>query len=138
MLSLNGQPYRFTGINMYDANNRSGCGTVMSDSDLGATFDSIGAGRVVRAWFFQSLATSSGQRDWTGFDRTVAIATSHGIKLIPTLINQWPECDGPAGGTGVYKTSDWYESGYATDVQPGSTVSYRSWVEEVSRHATWA
>ena len=130
-LLLDGQPYRFTGINMYDANNRAGCGTVLSDADLAAAFDSIGPGRVVRAWFFQSLATSGGQRDWTGFDRTVTLAASHGIKLIPTLVNQWPDCDGPSGSAGVYKTRQWYDTGYRSEVLSGTIVSYRAWVAEV-------
>jgi mannan endo-1,4-beta-mannosidase len=133
-LLLDGEPYRFTGINIYDANSDGLCGdqmdsgTVLQDSLL-----AIGSGKnVVRAWFFQPLAVNSaGDRDWAAFDHTLEVAGEAGYKVIATLTDQWGECgDGSING---FKTQAWYESGY-TDVQPGNTVSYRDWVEEIVTH----
>ena len=39
----------------------------------------IGEGKeAIRAWFFQSLATTNGERDWPAFDHTLAVARAHG------------------------------------------------------------
>ncbi len=60
-LQLDGQPYRFTGINVYNANNASGCwypmgsGSTLDDSL--AAISASGGPKVIRAWFFQALAT---------------------------------------------------------------------------------
>ncbi len=83
--------------------------------------------KVMRSWFFQRMATTNGQRDWSGFDHTLAVAKAHGIKVIATLANQWPDCE-PASG---YKDEAWYTTGY-TQPDPSGTVSYRSWVGEVA------
>jgi mannan endo-1,4-beta-mannosidase len=131
-LQLDGQAYRFSGINIYNANNASGCWyQLASGPDLGTSLDSIGAGaKVIRAWFFQSLATTAGVRDWSGIDHTLAVAAAHGVKVIATLGNQWIDCDGPAGGAGPYKTDAWYSGGY-TQPDPAGTESYREWVAEI-------
>lgn len=131
-LWLDGHPYRFTGINIYHANNTGGCWNPMTDTTLGTSLDQIGSGRVVRAWFFQSLATTAGGlRDWAAFDRTLAFAASRGIKVIPALGNQWAACDGAIGGPGIDKNEGWYINGYANATQPGNTVTYRAWVAEI-------
>ena len=89
-LRLDGQAYRFTGINIYNANNASGCWYPLSNGpDLGASLDAIGGGaKVIRAWFFQALATSAGARDWNGIDHTLSVAAAHGVRVIVTLGNQ--------------------------------------------------
>ena len=130
-LELDGQPYRFTGINVYHANNTDLCWDPMSDAVFGASLDEIGGERVIRAWFFQSLATDAGARDWTAFDRTMSFAASRGMKVIPTLGNQWSACDGANGGAGIDKNEAWYTTGYSATTQPGSSVPYRAWVAEV-------
>jgi probable HAF family extracellular repeat protein len=128
-LTLTDQPYRPLGINIYNANSRSNCwydmvnGTTLDDS-----LTSIGSGaNVIRAWFFQDLATTNGQRDWTAFDHTLAVARAHDVKVIATLGNQWPDCEPLAG----YKNTAWYSGGYKQP-DPGGTVSYRDWVQEVA------
>jgi Tol biopolymer transport system component len=136
-LTLDGAPYRFTGINIYNANNLSGCWyTLGSGPQLGESLDELGAGaKVIRAWFFQALATSGGARDWSGIDHTIAAAKARGVRVIATLGNQWADCDGPAGGAGAYKDEAWYTGGY-TQPDPAGTVSYRAWVAEiVARYA---
>lgn len=131
-LTLNGEPYRFTGINIYNANNASGCWyPLASGPDLGDSLDAIGAGaKVIRAWFFQALATSNGARDWSGIDHTLAVAADRGIRVVATLGNQWEHCDGPAGGAGSYKDEAWYTAGYAQP-DPAGIASYRQWVAEI-------
>lgn len=136
-LFLDGEPYRFTGINIYQANSDGWCwdqmdtGDVLSDS-LGA----IGSGKkVLRAWFHQPLAIKGGVRAWYAFDHTLSVARAHGYKVIVTLTDHWGEC-----GIGeelerttysdFYKPVQWYVDGYRS-VDPGLLVSYRDWVAEI-------
>jgi endo-1,4-beta-mannosidase len=131
-LTLGGAPYRFTGLNIYNANSRDNCWYSLGHADgrLDAGLASIGAGQeVFRAWFFQSLATTSGVRDWSAFDHTLAVAKARGVRVIATLANQWGDCEEQPAG--VYKTDSWYASGYRTVVRSG-TVDYRSWVAEIA------
>lgn len=81
---------------------------------------------VVRAWFFQPLATSNGRRDWAPFDTTLAVARARGVHVIFVLANQWGYCDGVAD-----RTLAWYQGGYKTQVDPDSMVPYRQWVTQV-------
>ena len=122
---LNGQPFTFTGMNIYNANSDGWCANNMdgglfeqalTDIDLGGVHG--GNHGVIRAWFFEPLATAglTGTRDWTRFDRTIAAAKAAGYHVIPTFGNQWGEC-GHKGATAPYKTIDWYRMGY-TQLQP--------------------
>ena len=69
---------------------------------------------MIRAWFFQPLATpdKNGPRDWTRFDRTIAAAKAAGYYVIPTLGNQWGEC-GHKGATLMVASWSNNENGYA-------------------------
>lgn len=127
-LLLKGKPYRFTGLNIYNANSNANCWyTMASGPILDRSLKAIGAGKeAFRSWFFQSLATTGGQRDWSAFDHTLSVARSNGVKVIATLANQWGDCE-PAAG---YKTESWYTGGY-TQPDPGGIDSYRDWVAEV-------
>ena len=126
--TLAGQPFTFTGFNIYQANSRSNCSSTMgTGSALDTALSGIGPGsEVFRAWFFQSLATTNGARDWSAFDHTLAVAKAHGVKVIVTLGNQWGSCE-----SGGYKTDSWYTGGYKTTVGSLETVSYRAWVQEI-------
>ena len=126
-LVLQGKPYRFTGLNIYNANSRGSCWYAMaSGPTLGQSLTAIGPRKeAFRAWFFQSQATTGGQRDWRAFDHTLSVARSHGVKVVATLANQWGDCE--AGG---YKTDSWYTSGYK-QLDPGGIASYRKWVSQV-------
>ncbi len=128
-LVVDGQPFRFTGINVYNANSSGQCGpNLTSGAALDDALSAMGPGvTVIRAWFFQSLATTGGQRDWSAFDHTLAVAATHGVRVVATLANQWADCE-PASG---YKDETWYQSGY-TQPDPGGTVSYLDWVGEVA------
>jgi endo-1,4-beta-mannosidase len=104
-------------------------------SALDTALTTTGSGsEVFRAWFFQRLATTGGQRDWSAFDHTLAVAKAHGVKVIVTLGNQWGSCESP---TSQYKWDSWYTGGYKTQVLAENSVSYRQWVAEVvSRYKT--
>ena len=142
-LMLDGHEYRFSGANIYSANSDGWCGPEYTDAELEEAFEEIGQGgpAVVRSWFFQPLAARkdagvthmwTGTRDWTRFDRMLALANQHDIRVIATLTDNWGECGG-AGGT---KPGSWYAGGY-NDPLPAlqdnydHVVSYRDWVQEV-------
>jgi mannan endo-1,4-beta-mannosidase len=126
-LLLDGRPYRFTGLNYYNANSRSNCG--YTPGDLGGDLADWGPGdEAMRAWFFQDLATRTGVRDWAAFDHTLAIARTHGIKVIATLTNQWGDCEEEPG----YKGESWYASGYKR--RPAGSLlpaAYRDYVAQI-------
>jgi len=130
-LYLNGSPYRFVGLNIYNANSRQNCWYSMgTGSDLADSLTAVnatgGRANAFRAWFFQDLATTGGQRDWTAFDHTLAVAQQYGFKVVVTLGNQWGDCD--AGG---YRTEGWYQGGYRTSPDPGMPSTYDQWVQQV-------
>jgi hypothetical protein len=95
-LMLDGQPYRFAGINMYNANSDGWCGHEMrSPGRLAAAFNALAPGtNAIRAWFNQPLSENwdLGIRDWSAFDNTLAQAAIHGLKVIVTLGGHWGEC----------------------------------------------
>jgi mannan endo-1,4-beta-mannosidase len=133
-LMLNGSPYRFTGLNIYNANSVDNCWyTLGSGSGLDTSLEDIGPGKeAFRAWFFQFEATRNGGRDWSAFDHTLAVARRHGVKVIATLVNQWGECEGWSSYPEGYKGQSWYASGYRTQPSsPGMPATYRQWVAEV-------
>src|SRR5438034_982599 len=133
-LVLDGQPYVFTGLDIYNAATWSGtCWYPMAGDALDASLTAIGPGEeAFRAWFFQYEATVAGDRDWTSFDRPLAVARVHGVKVIPVLVDQWGNCEGwPDAGSG-YKNEAWYREGYRTrPTGPGLPAAYRDWVAEV-------
>lgn len=129
-LSLDGQPFRPIGLDIYNANSNGWCSDAMDGSILDASLTAIGAGKnALRAWFFQPLASTAGGRDWAAFDRTLATAKAHGYKVIATLADQWGDCGTTGAGYG-YKDAQWYQSAYRAP-DPSATVSYRDWVAEV-------
>lgn len=141
-LTLDGQPFRFTGMNIYAANSDGWCGEVYTANQLRTAFDGIGArNTVLRAWFFQTMAAHkgsdgswSGVRDWSHFDQTLAVAAEKGVHVVVTLTDQWGECgDGGASG---FKAKDWYLGGYKLPdpvlaAKYAQWQSYRDWVTEV-------
>lgn len=131
---LNGRRFRFTGLNIYNANSRDNCWySLGTGGQLDRDLIQIGSGQeVFRAWFFQRLATRNGRRDWTAFDHTLKVARAHNQRVIVTLANQWGDCENSVGQP-VYKTEGWYRNGYKTIVDRGSRVSYRKWVSEIVR-----
>ena len=122
---LDGSPFLFSGLNIPNANSDGTCFTAI---DLDQALTDIGPGKaVMRAWFFQNMATTSGERNWSRFEATLATAASHNVRVIPVLANQWADCETGLG----YKTKAWYQAGYQTVVDPDGTATYRDWVAEV-------
>ena len=133
-LALNGQPYKFVGINIYMAASVVTPASCDGDSypalNLNAILSVMPNGIVFRFWAFQDFFVSNGTLNWTSFDQVLAIAAAHGDKVIPALANQYSYCDGAA------KTLAWYQSGYKTTIEPGDIVPYRQYVTDVvSRYA---
>ncbi len=132
---LDGRPYNFTGLNIYNANSVNNCWyTLGSGGGLATTLSDIGAGKeAFRAWFFQYQATTAGgARDWSAFDHTLAVARERGVKVIATLVNQWGQCEGWSDYALGYKGESWYADGYRSQPSsPGMPANYRQWVAEV-------
>jgi len=134
-LLLNGAPYRFTGINIYNANSVNNYWYTMGTGGaLDAALTAAGPGKnVFRAWFGQWLANPSGAGlDFSVFDHTLAVAQAHGYKVIVTLADQEGTWD-----DGINKTLDsgWYQGGYRTAVSTvasswgaRNTLTYRDFV----------
>ena len=129
ILLVGEQRFRFTGLNIYNANSNGSCAYPMATGDaLARSLRALtGRNRVIRAWFFQNMATTDGVRDWKAFDHTLAVARAHGVRVIPVLANQWSNCD-----TSGFKNPNWYVSGYKLRAD-GDLVSYRSWVAAIGK-----
>jgi hypothetical protein len=126
-LALDGQSYTFTGINIYMAasgGTPSSCGGELYP-DVGAVLSQLPSGIVFRFWAFQNFFVQNGAFSWTNFDQVLSIANAYGDRVIPVLANQYQDCDG------VSKDLQWYQSGYASSVDPGDLVPYRQYVADV-------
>ncbi len=128
-LAVDGQPFVARGLDVYNANSRGSCWTDLADHDgFESSLRSIGSSaNTVRAWFFQEMAQSGGQRDWSVFDRTFALARRYGVRLVATMENEWADCNS-AGE----KSTSWYRDGYR-HAQGSQLVAYRDWVKEFAR-----
>jgi hypothetical protein len=126
-LTLAGQPYQFTGINIYMAASgglQTSCGGELYPN-VGVPLSELPSGIVIRFFAFQDFFESNGSLDWTNFDQVLAIAAAHGDKVVPVLANQNNYCDGPL------KDLTWYQTGYSTAVEPGDVVPYQQYVADV-------
>ncbi len=153
-LTVNGEAYTFVGANFYAAASsyHYGCGWPGNDPDefLETAFTGLrqhARANAVRFWGFQSFALrenppDSGvvELDFGDFDRVIARARAHDIRLVFVLENQWTECTGlPEGGVptpndpdnGGYRNLSWYASGYDTPGALGYPLSYKEYVEAV-------
>ncbi len=112
-LFLDGQRYRFVGLNVYslasgpDGSGLFYCGRRHSDADVDAIMNEAAAmgASVIRFSAYQTF--TAGGTDFSRIDLLVEQARRHGLKLIPVLENQWPDCT-----RGGYKYAAWYRSGY--------------------------
>jgi mannan endo-1,4-beta-mannosidase len=123
-LTLAGAPYRFDGLNMYDAV-QAPC---WSQESLDQSLTAIGSGQeVARVFAFQRTATTSGARDWRYMDAALATFKAHGVRVIWVLTDQW--YGQPCSDSASDRTLSWYQSGYKTTVEGATT--YRDWVAQV-------
>lgn len=128
-LMLNGQPWHFAGYNL-------SCQQpfTMTTAQLEFYFQDVEAnsgGNVIRMWFFQS-DLGTGSNPFQPFDNVVAAAQATGMKIIPTLTNQWQTCDEPSP-TEPEKELDWYQSGY-TQPEGGYSLSFKAYATEMAQH----
>jgi mannan endo-1,4-beta-mannosidase len=143
-LMLNGVPYHFTGINIYNANSVNNYWyTLGTGSGLDQALADIGSGiDVIRAWFGQWLLKPTGNTvDWGPFDHTVARVKAAGKRLIVVFADQDGTWD---DGISKTLTSNWYQSGYKTVISnvtsswgAVNTMTYKDFVlAVVNRYKT--
>ena len=134
-LERDGRPFRFVGVNVYNANSRRWNGNCGGQVDLAPVTQATSGVPVLRAWFFQWQATDpQGRRDWSAFDRTLRTARRNGMLVIATLGDQWGDCEGYRDRAEGYKGISWYRTGYRDQVRgPQLASSYRDFVREVVR-----
>jgi len=142
-LMLDGKPWRFLGYNDWYAASKiqASCTghSPYSDTELDAElarFEATGA-KVVRAWFFQSLALKMGRIDYSGFERLLSHAKAHHLRVIAVLANGQKDCE--PGGKPKYL--EWFSrqpafpgSPLYQTVEPGYLLSYRQYAAEVAEH----
>jgi hypothetical protein len=146
-LLLNGQPFTMLGFNLWRANVSfalPNTGYLLNNGNaLNQTLQDINANggqmNTFRAWFLQQEVTpTSGGYNWAPFDKTLQVAAQNGFKVIAVLADNWGY-EGPPR-----KFYNWYQSGYATEVDSGTlngvsyheNVPYLQYVKDVvSRYA---
>jgi len=126
-LVLDGQPYRFVGVNAYELatewGTNSGCGAMVSDDQLNAFFASLRPNSLVRIWAFQgSMATNVNTHQIDGglLDRVFSAAAAHGQRLIVSLTDQGGTCD-----NGHWKDPAWYDGGFMDVINAPSNTDGR-------------
>ena len=135
-LYINGHPWDFTGYDAYQATsvgNGFNCGGSYSDQQLNTLFAQMrtnSASNAVRTWFFQSYG---GPANWSQYDRVLTAAAANGLRVIPTLVNQWGDCEPWPHGIRPYRTLAWYQGGY-TQTGDGYPVSFRDFAVAMATH----
>lgn len=137
---LDGRPFRFVGVNLYDAaaTDRYSCraGSRMTDAQLRDTLrtlhDEAGA-TVVRFWAYQTY--TQGATWWEGIDRVLAAAKATGMKVLPVLEDGPGDCTTGTDGASKreYRGDTWFTEGYK---QPygNASLSYRDYVARIAAH----
>ena len=139
-LQVDGKPFRFVGVNLYDAaaSDIYSCNPSrrLTDRQLHAALayaHDKGGATVVRFWAYQTY--TAGGTDFAGVDRVIAAARDVGMRVIPVLEDGPGDCT--TGRPGVAKDElpgdSWYTTGYR---QPygSAALSYRDYARVVARH----
>ena len=141
-LTFGGVPYRDVGVNAYEIATywgiNSGCGSMLTDSQLDQFFASLPDHSLVRFWAWQgsmAINVHTGQLDWSPLDRVFNAAARHDDLLIVSLASPDGSCDDDH-----WKDSSWYEGGFFSSYGPNlegvSSIPYWSYVQDiVSRYA---
>lgn len=134
--TLDGRPWRFLGYNSYQlVSDRpsTACGRVLEDAVVDAVLrDARDSGAtVVRTWFFQRYYRDAGD-SYAPFDRILAKAAALGLKIIPVLVNHFPDCEPSAGRP---KGEAFYAEGFRAPGW-GYPLAFKDWAFQVaSRYA---
>lgn len=135
-LRLDGLPYTFAGVDLYNANSRDNCWYPLgySNGALATALSYIPKADAFRAWFYQGQALTNGARDWSAFDHTLSVAAQYGKKVVVQLAGEGGDCgDYP---TDQKKTVGWYSNGYKVAPAIAGYTSYRQWaLEFAARYA---
>lgn len=126
-LTVNTKPWKFVGYNMPCAQP-----FLLAPAQLSYVLADVAnnsGANALRVWFFQK---NGGPGNWAPFDRLVAAAQADGIRLIPTLVNEWPTCEANPPIT-IQKTLAWYQGGY-TNAGDGYPSSFRNFAVAVAQH----
>ncbi|MFI5268712.1 MAG: hypothetical protein ACHQ7M_15160, partial [Chloroflexota bacterium] len=129
-LTLEGQPWAFTGYDSYRLTSvavgaKFNCGGLYSTAWLNQALDEMATSSgtaVVRTWFFQSYSAAN----YIQFDTVLAAAAQRHIKIIPVLVNQWNDCEPWSGAGRPYKPLAWYQGGYKV-AGDGYPISFRDY-----------
>jgi hypothetical protein len=139
-LTLNAAPWRFVGFNDYQLTSLPGgafsCGRQIDQPTLDSILqDARNAGAtVIRTWFFQSYydQNAAGQTispTWAAFNRVLSSAAAHGLKVIPVLVNEWPDCEPASSNKGL----GFYQTGYKS-AGYGYALSFKAYAATVAAH----
>lgn len=122
-LVVDGRPFTFVGLNVYQAVSGNTCdGTV----DVAAAVSALPRNGVLRVFAFQNFFVDrAGGFDWSPMDKAIALASEHGVRIIPVLANNGSHCDGFA------KTREWYAGGHAETVGRGNVVTYDEYIRRI-------
>ena len=82
---------------------------------------------VIRTWFFQSYYNGAGST-YGPFDRVLTRAAARGLKVVPVLVNHYPDCE-PSGGQ--RKDEGFYDYGYK-QVGWGYSRSFKDYARAVA------
>ncbi len=137
---VGGSPYRFVGVNIYDAaaTDRYSCDPAnrMTNAELQTTLrtlhDTDGA-TVVRFWAYQTY-TDSGQ-DYTGMDQVIAAAKSVGMRVLPVLEDGPGYCTTSSSAVpkAQYRNDTWFTDGYKVPYGTAK-LSFRDYARFVADH----
>ena len=141
-LLLNGRPWRFIGFNDYELMSmpaRTHCGRTITERTLNSILqdDENSGASVVRTWFFQSyydMTNDTGHwhrsaPSWAAFDRLLTAAAAHHLRVIPVLVNEWPNCEPSTAAKGI----GFFTGGY-TLPEDGYPLSFKQYAITVARH----
>jgi mannan endo-1,4-beta-mannosidase len=137
---VDGKPFRFVGVNIYDAaaTDRYSCNPAlrMSETELRDTLatlhDRYGA-TVLRFWAYQTY-TASGQ-DFSGIDQVVRAAKAVGMRVLPALEDGPGDCTTSDRREPKYdhEGDTWFTDGYK-EPYGEAALSFRDYVGVVAEH----
>jgi hypothetical protein len=125
---VGGKPWRFVGYNV-PCTQPFG----LPPAQQAYFFSSIARAshaNAIRVWMFQS---DGGPGNWGPLDQLVASAKAAGLRIIPTLANEWNTCESATAAPGSQKTLAWYQGAYK-QAGDGYPLAFRDFAIQVAAH----